>query len=153
MSGAVQLHAQLGDGRVGDGVAGAVFGGIGERDPARARLAGIALPAGHLEGHDRLRCAERRGVVRQLVDAHELDPDPVVVVVELGASRPCGWRDGGIEGRQRAREDAFRFARVRAVEIGAQAHQSRVDAALSSPSGSIHASDDGREARAEAPRP
>ena len=57
------------------------------------------------------------GDVGQLVQPHELEPDPVVVVVVLGPARPGRGRDGPVEGRQRARVGPFRGARVVGVEV------------------------------------
>ena len=69
--------------------------------PGQTR-AGFVLPPAISNRHDPLGAAERGGVVGQLVHAHELDPDPVVVVVELGASGSDGGRDGSVVGGEHA---------------------------------------------------
>ena len=123
-----------------DGVPVRVFEVVGEGDASRARELGVCLPAGHLERHDPFRRAEHFAAMRELVDAHQLDSHPVVVVVVLGAAGPHGRGHGAVIGGERAREGAFRGARVVEVEIGAKPHQARVQFLAV---GAVHAQDVG----------
>ena len=56
-------------------------------------------------------------LVRQLVQPHQLDPHPVVVVVVLRPARSRRRRDRAVERRQRARVRPFRGARVVRVQV------------------------------------
>ncbi len=93
--------------------------------PGQPRF-GASCQAGHLEGHDPFGAAEQGRRVAHLIEAHQLQADPVVVVVVLRATGPGGRRDGPVEARQGAREGPFRGTGVVGVEVAVQPLQARV---------------------------
>ena len=68
---------------------------------------------------------EQSRFVGHLVEAHQLDADPVVVVVVLRAARAGRRRDGAVVGGEGAVEVAFGLAGVAGVVVGAQPDQAR----------------------------